>query len=362
MQGEDTLKDLLNKAGIFLLSSYFFIGYTGISFMSISILLASFFISCLCSCSDHPVLLGTLCWGFSFAALWISGPGFFLPVFIYDGIRCYRKLTLPPLLFCSLCTCILLPSIAFPYGMILLLSAGLSLSSQNMDKLYRELHRIRDESKEKTLAMRERNQALIEKQNADIHAATLAERNRIAREIHDNVGHMLTRSLLQVGALKVMNKADSLQKPIEDLQETLNTAMTSVRTSVHDLHEDAIDLSGVLHELTETVTTPSITLDYDMGRHIPREVKYAFIAIVKEAISNMQKHSNATAAQIQLREHPGFFLLHIADNGTKIHHSSGDGIGLSNMEERIRSLGGTIRFDTEEGFKISIMVRRSNVS
>ena len=359
---EVTLKNLLNKAGIFLLCSYFFIGYAGISLTNISILLAAFFISCLCSCSDHPAFLGLLCWGFSFAGLWISGPGFFLPVLIYDGIRCYQKLTLPPLLFCSCCTCILLPSIAFPYGMLLLLSGGISLYCQRMDKLYQELHRIRDEGKEKTLAMRQRNQALIEKQNADIHAATLAERNRIAREIHDNVGHMLTRSILQVGALKVLNKTDSLQKPIEDLQETLNTAMTSVRTSVHDLHEDAIDLSSVLRELTESVISPSITLNYDMGRHVPREIKYAFIAIVKEAINNMQKHSNATTAQIQLREHPGFYLLHIADNGTKINRLSGDGIGLSNMEERIRSLGGTIRFDTEEGFKISIMIRRHSPS
>ena len=97
--------------------------------------------------------------------------------------------------------------------------------------------------------MHERNQALIEKQNADIHAATLSERNRIAREIHDNVGHMLTRSLLQVGALKVIAGDDSLDEPLTELQNTLNTAMTNVRTSVHDLHDDAIDLESTLWEI-----------------------------------------------------------------------------------------------------------------
>ena len=72
----------------------------------------------------------------------------------------------------------------------------------------------------------------------------------------------------------------------------------------------------------------------------------------------MQKHSNATSAEIQMREHPGFFLLHIADNGTKKNLHPTNGIGLSNMEERVRNLGGTIRFDTENGFKISIMIKR----
>ena len=95
-----------------------------------------------------------------------------------------------------------------------------------------------------------------------------------------------------------------------------------------------------------------------MSEQIPKEVKYAFIAIVKEAVNNIQKHSNATKAEIRIREHPGFFLLHIADNGTqKILRTTG-GIGLSNMEERVRNLGGTIRFDTENGFKISIMINR----
>lgn len=352
------MKNLLNKAGIFLLCSYFFIGQAGISRMNISILLVVLIVSCLCSCSSQPVSLIFLCWGFSLMVLWIRGSGLFLPVLAYDAIRRCRTQSLPPILFSSCYTGVLLPAIAFPYGMILLFSSALSLYCQYMDTLYQELHHIRDESKEKALTMRQRNQALIEKQDADIHAATLAERNRIAREIHDNVGHMLTRSILQVGALKVMNETASLQQPIEDLQQTLNTAMTSVRTSVHDLHEDAIELSSTIRELTEAVTSPTITLEYDMGRHVPREIKYAFIAIVKEAINNMQKHSNATAAHIQLREHPGFFLLHIADNGTNSKLPAADGIGLSNMEERVRSLGGTIRFDTEQGFKISIMIRR----
>ena len=69
--------------------------------------------------------------------------------------------------------------------------------------------------------------------------------NRIAREIHDNVGHMLTRALLQTGALAVCIKEESLKASVAALQETLDSAMTSIRSSVHKLHDDAIPLKSL---------------------------------------------------------------------------------------------------------------------
>lgn len=60
---------------------------------------------------------------------------------------------------------------------------------------------MRDTDTELKLVMEQRNRELLEKQDNEIYLATLRERNRIAREIHDNVGHMLSRSILQVGAL-----------------------------------------------------------------------------------------------------------------------------------------------------------------
>ena len=321
-------------------------------------MLVALTISCLCSYTDQPFFSICLHLGFCLITVLFHGAGLYLPLLIYDAIRANRKFTLLPIILCVFYTCVSFPWLAFPFCIFLILAASLSLYCQHMDQLYLKLHRIRDENKERTLVLRQRNHALIEKQNADTHAATLAERNRIAREIHDNVGHMLTRSILQVGALKVINQNADLDKPIDDLQETLNTAMTSVRTSVHDLHDDAIDLAASIHEITDAITSPVVSLEYDMSEHIPKEIKYAFIAIVKEATNNIQKHSNATKATIQLREHPGFFLLHVADNGTRKIIRSNNGIGLSNMEERVRNLGGTIRFDTENGFKISIMIKR----
>lgn len=169
---------------------------------------------------------------------------------------------------------------------------------------------------------------------------------------------MLTRSLLQVGALKVIARDDALDEPLTELKNTLNTAMTNVRTSVHDLHDDAIDLESTLWEIIDGVNTTKISLEYDVEGTLPNPIKYAFIAIVKEAVNNIQKHSNAKNAFIRVCMHPGFYLLSIADNGTKISTTDSRGIGLSNMEERVRALNGIIRFDTENGFKITIIIRR----
>ena len=92
----------------------------------------------------------------------------------------------------------------------------------------------------------EKNKAM-QKSDYEIYLATLKERNRIARK-YDNVGHMLTRSILQLGALSVINKDESVGEAINDLSGTLNTAMTSIRSSVHDLHDDSIALKPAVED------------------------------------------------------------------------------------------------------------------
>ena len=68
--------------------------------------------------------------------------------------------------------------------------------------------------------------------------ATLKERNRIAREIHDNVGHMLSRAILQMGALSTVYEEEPLHGQLLKVNDTLNLAMNNIRESVHDLHDD----------------------------------------------------------------------------------------------------------------------------
>ena len=226
-----------------------------------------------------------------------------------------------------------------------------------------KLHSMRDASMEHDMLMEQMNHQLIEKQNAQIYNATLKERNRIAREIHDNVGHMITRSILQVGAIGVINTDERLKEPISDLKSTLDTAMDSMRKSVHDLYDESVDLRQALAKLKPTDSAFAFSLEYDCEDDVSRDVKYAFIAIAKEAVNNAVKHSNGDEIRIIVREHPAFYQLEIMDNGTSVDERSlsgetGDGIGIKNIKERVAAIGGTMRIKADDGFMIFVTLMK----
>lgn len=226
-----------------------------------------------------------------------------------------------------------------------------------------KLHSMRDASMEHDMLMEQMNHQLIEKQNAQIYNATLKERNRIAREIHDNVGHMITRSILQVGAIGVINTDEKLKAPISDLKSTLDTAMDSMRKSVHDLYDESVDLRQALAKLKPTDSAFAFSLEYDCEDDVPRDVKYAFIAIAKEAVNNAVKHSNGDEIRIIVREHPAFYQLEIMDNGTSVDERSlsgetGDGIGIKNIKERVAAIGGIMRIKADDGFRIFVTLMK----
>ena len=75
-----------------------------------------------------------------------------------------------------------------------------------MMELQAQLHRTRDDSFELESILKDKNKRLLSEQDQQVHLATLAERNRIAREIHDNVGHLLSRAILLLGAITTVNK------------------------------------------------------------------------------------------------------------------------------------------------------------
>ncbi len=253
---------------------------------------------------------------------------------------------------------------------VLAVSVALGYRTGKKTQLEHEMIQLRDSSTELNLILREKNQNLLEKQDYEIYLATLRERNRIAREIHDNVGHMLSRSILQIGALSTVYKEEPLHEQLVSVNDTLGQAMNSIRESVHDLHDEAIDLRQAMLEATrEMAKEYQLTMDYDMSAEVPRNVKYCFIATVKEAMSNIVKHSDADTIALILREHPGFYQLSVEDNGTTAARGgrfgwktapentlSGGGIGLKNMRERVEALSGTFRVHCDKGFQIFISI------
>nr|WP_300825190.1 histidine kinase [uncultured Schaedlerella sp.] len=230
---------------------------------------------------------------------------------------------------------------------------------QRLDMLFRQ---SQDDSRENHLLLTEKNKALLEKQDYEIYTATLRERNRIAREIHDSVGHVLSRSILLLGAARAVNRQTELCPVLDNLDVSLNSAMDSIRSSVHDLHDESVNLEETVRSLTDGFTFCPVLLRYDMGRKVPREVKYCLISILKEALSNVMRHSNASQVCVTMQEHPALYQLCVEDNGTGAapgdcsKESGRSGIGLTNIQDRVRSLDGILQISAETGFRIFITI------
>jgi len=280
-----------------------------------------------------------------------------VPLLIYDALW-ERKwwLTLPSL--------IVLMNIESLRPLQVLIAAGGSAAAviiflriSKLEESVGSLTVLRDEVTEKNLRLAQQNILLAEAQDNEIHLATLRERNRIAREIHDNVGHMLTRSLLQSGALLVINKDEALREPLTSLRDTLDTAMTSIRQSVHGLHDDSVDLKKLAADSLSAVSERFDTrLEYDVSGDIPGKKKMCIAGVVRESISNAAKHSAGDRLTVVIREHPGFYQVMIEDNGP-CDEIKETGIGLKNMSDRARNEGGRITFTpSAEGFRVFMTI------
>lgn len=246
----------------------------------------------------------------------------------------------------------------------ILISIILFLRFSRLEEANKKLRLLRDEIAEKNEKLRVQNDRLTNAQDNEVHLATMKERNRIAREIHDNVGHMLTRSLLQVGALLVATPEDApAHESLEGLRDTLDQAMTSVRESVHDLHDESIDLRAVIEESIKPAENEfEVTIEYDLPDSLSPKTRLGMAGIVREAISNSIRHSNGDKLRIAAVEHPGYYALTIQDNGKTMNSRAASitdfhtGIGLQTMEERAQELGGKISIEREDGFVVNLTV------
>lgn len=252
--------------------------------------------------------------------------------------------------------------------LLFILSTFMKHKSYLYESMRSEYNEQRDTSKELSLLQEERNQSLLENQDYEINVATLNERNRISKEIHDNVGHILSRALLQIGALLMITGDETEKEGLTDLKVSLSQGMDSIRMSIHNMYDESIDLYTSIEALTKDFTFCPVTFEYDIRSAPDIKLKYALIAITKEALSNAVKHSDATKIQISLREHPAMYQLIISDNGhiseekriklKALDKSQNyfDGMGLQNMMDRVKGFQGIMNISTDNGFKIFISI------
>ena len=100
---------------------------------------------------------------------------------------------------------------------------------------------------------------------------------------HDNVGHVLSRTILLTGAAKALNKDQNLDPILNGLDDSLNSAMDSIRSSVHDLHDEAINLQEELKRIIRDFKYCKVELKYDASDKMDSNTKYCYACVVKES-------------------------------------------------------------------------------
>lgn len=248
---------------------------------------------------------------------------------------------------------------SMPFQLILLvLLAWLFARRTGSMKNWREQAlQTRDDAQEASINLKQKQHDLIERQNIEIDMARLKERNRIAHEIHDNLGHQLSRAIIQLGALKTICRDDQASQQIESVSATLTEGMDNIRDSIHNLYGSSLSFEQEIGRLASNFGFCPVDLDFKVVDVPRQEIRNTIIAIIKEALTNVMKHSQASLVKITIHEHPVFFQLVIEDNGTGFggqEQPELKGMGLCGMRERVSGLSGSINISDQDGLRIFI--------
>lgn len=219
---------------------------------------------------------------------------------------------------------------------------------------------VRDSLKEDAIYLKKYNEQLKIDKEKNIYIAILTERNRIAREIHDSIGHSISSSILQVEALKFVSDDSTIQE-LNLLQNTLSNGMDDIRNSIHNLYNESLDLKEKIESVCDETNSLKISLNYKLEEPLSYDLKFDILSIIRESITNAIKHSHADELSINLLTQPQFYSIIIKDNGKDFKQNQNllnKGIGLLSMDEIARKYNGFFNYKFEDGFKIHIVLMK----
>ncbi|MEM9776049.1 MAG: sensor histidine kinase [Chloroflexota bacterium] len=258
----------------------------------------------------------------------------------------------------------------FYYGwgswFVLLLYIPAVLFVVTFTRLTMEADEARTKAESLTKELENANRKLGEYAIQAEELATTQERNRIAREIHDNLGHYLTVINVQLEAAKVTMEAkpEKAQDAIDKAQNLTKEGLQAIRNSIASLRENPVaqrPIPEAIAELIKENQQAGIDTDFEVSadpRPLSPNAKLTLYRIVQEALTNVRKHSQASQVSVLLDYHqPETVHLTIKDDGVG-SAGTGSGFGLIGISERVASLNGTLDIQSapQEGFAMAISI------
>ena len=183
--------------------------------------------------------------------------------------------------------------------------------------------------------------------------AALAERERISRDLHDLLGHTLSVIALKSELASRIADEDPRRavSEIRDVEQVSRSALAEVRAAVEGYR--GLGVSGELRSASRALESAGVHLDVRMAdfRMSPKQESVLALAL-REALTNVVRHSRATACRVALARTDGRIVLTVSDNGTG--GTIAEGMGLAGMRERVKAVGGTVDVVAERGVTVTV--------
>jgi signal transduction histidine kinase len=186
------------------------------------------------------------------------------------------------------------------------------------------------------------------------------ERRHIARELHDEIGQMLTALKVELGNLdRLRNSRDEEYRAhLDDAKQLATQTLVSVRTMASGLRPSVLDDLGLgpalqwqAREFSRRTGVPVEVSLEDLPADLPDAHRTCIYRVVQEALTNCARHSEAGHIDIDVHREDSILVLKVQDNGRGLPNGGGSaaGLGLRGMEERVRELGGYFRIESDPG-------------
>jgi signal transduction histidine kinase len=204
-------------------------------------------------------------------------------------------------------------------------------------------------------------QKLLNSSKEVAHITEIKERNRISRQIHDNVGHSIAGILMQLQAsYKLRGRDDGKSGELLDKSITgLQNSLTILRETVHNIKpQETLGveyIKNIIDNFNFCTVNFKLTGDFNVIEANSIEI---LCTNIKEALTNASKYSNATNVDINIDITDKLTRLYIKDNG-KGCTCINEGLGISGMRERIKNVGGSLSISSKDGFLMVAVIPRN---
>ena len=211
------------------------------------------------------------------------------------------------------------------------------------------------------------NQRLLALSETAVKAAAVQERRRITYELHDGILQSLATIILRLESCRsrLLESQKDLRRDIEDIENFTRNSMTEIRNFLAGKETQPLTPGTLMEKLRDELKFLQQSLglevileskpdDPSLPDYVEREVYYA----LREALTNVTKHSHASRVEIQITQGPDLLEASLKDNGVGFdqdNQKNRSGLGLSGMKDRIKKVGGRLSIKSSPGLGTTVM-------